>query len=63
MRALLDLMRRNEAAVKENFIQCRYLLSEVFVHLKILDLELGDEELIELTWAELAKFPLPLRKP
>jgi len=56
-------MRGNEAAVKGFPPQCRYLLSEASAHLKILDPELGEEELIELVAAELAKLSLPLRKP
>jgi len=63
VRALLDLMRGNEAAVKELSIQIQYLLDEASAHLKILDPELGEEELIELVAAELAKLSQHLRKP
>ena len=63
MRALLDLMRGNEAVVQEFSAECRYLLGEVSVHLNILDPEHGEEELIELVAAELAKLSQTLRKP
>jgi len=63
VRALLDLMRGNEAAVQEFSTQCRNLLGKASVCLKILDPEHGEQELIELVAAELAKFSLPLRKP
>jgi len=57
VRALLDLLRDNEAAVKD-----AAALSEILLaagrHLKILDPEHGDEELIELVAAELAKLSL-----
>ena len=63
LRALLDLMRGNEAAVKVVSTQCRNLLSNASVHLKILDPVHGEKELIELVAVELAKLSLPLRKP
>jgi len=63
VRALLDLMRGNEATVKTLSNECRHLLSEASAHLKILDPELGEEELIELVAAELAKLSQPLRTP
>ena len=47
VRALLDLMRDNEAAVQDMSTQCRSVLSEVRVHLKILDPEHGEEALIK----------------
>jgi len=63
VRALLDLMRGNEAEVQDFSTQCRYLLDEASMHLKILDPEHGDEELIASVAAELATLSLPLRKP
>jgi len=62
VRALLDLMRDNEAAVQDMSTQCRSVLSEVSVHLKILDPEHGEEALIKSVAAELAKLSQPLRK-
>ena len=63
MRALLDLMRGNEAAVQDFSTHCKPLLHHASVHLKILDSEHGQEELIELVAAELATLSLPPRKP
>ena len=63
MRALLDLMRDNEAAVQDVSDPCQELLRNAPAELKILDPEHGDEELIELVAAALAKLSLPPRKP
>ena len=63
MRALLDLMRGNEAAVQTFSIQSRYMLGEASKRLKMLDPEHGEEELITSVAAELAKLPLPQRQP
>jgi len=60
---VLDLMRGNEAAVKDVSTQCKQLLFNCSVTLKILDPVHGEKELIELVAAELAKLSLPLRKP
>jgi hypothetical protein len=62
VRALLDLLRGNEAAVKDISSQCRKLL-RTSASLKILDPAHGEEELIELAAAEYDKLSLPLRKP
>ena len=62
MRYLLDLMRGNDAEVKKESTQCQYLLDEASFYLKILDPEHGEEELVELVAAELAKLAQPLRK-
>ena len=62
MRALLDLMHENEAALLAKSAQCRNLLGKASVYLKILDPEHGEKELIELVAAELAKLSQPLRK-
>jgi len=56
-------MRRNEAAVQDMSNQCRLFLHEASDHLKILDPEHGEEELIKSVAAELAKLSQPLRKP
>ena len=63
MRALLDLMRDNEAAVKCKFGVCTDLLREAAWNLKILDPEHGEEELVKMVAAELVKLSQPLRKP
>ena len=63
MRALLDLMRDNEAAVQAISNHCHDLLLAASKHLKILDPEHGEEELINLVAAELAKLSQPLREP
>ena len=63
MRALLDLMRNNEAAVLAMSDQYRNLLREASLFLKILDPEHGEAELIDLVAAELAKLSLLLREP
>ena len=62
MRALLDLMRNNEAAVLAMSDQYRNLLREASLFLKILDPEHGEAELIDLVAAELAKLSLLLRE-
>jgi hypothetical protein len=63
VRALFDLLRENEAAVQDFSPQCRSLLRKASTHLKILDPEHGEEELIKSVAAELAKLSLLLRKP
>ena len=63
MRALLDLMRDNKAAVQDLSHHCQALLLDASVLLKILHPEHGEKELIELVAAELAKLSQPLRKP
>ena len=62
LRALLDLMRGNGAAVQEFSNQCRVLLNNASESLKILGLEHGEEELIALVAAELAKLSPPLQQ-
>jgi len=63
VRALLNLMRGNEAAVQNISTLCRVLLIEASDRLKILDPEHGEEGLVKSVAAELAKLSLPLRKP
>ena len=55
MRALLDLLRNNEAAV-ETTLFCSYqtILQHASSDLKILDPEVGEEELIKAVAAALA---------
>ena len=55
MRALLDLMRENGAAVQANLAHCRDLLQRATSSLTILDPELGGEELVKSVAAELVK--------
>ena len=55
MRALLDLMRENGAAVQDDLVPCKYLLQQASGNLKILGPELGEEELVKSMAAELAK--------
>ena len=55
MRALLDLMREKGASVHSNLAHCRGLLLHATRSLKILDPELGEEELVKSVAAELAK--------
>ena len=55
MRALLDLARDNEAAGAIMLHRRQDILREASRHLKILDPEHGDEELINSVAAELAK--------
>ena len=53
MRALLDLVRENEAAL-EPVLRLSFLQNAIF-YLKILDPEHGDEVLIKSVSAELAR--------
>ena len=55
MRALLDLLRKNEAAVKTMPLLCQSVLQDASSRLKILDPEHGDEELIWSMAVEQAK--------
>ena len=55
MRALLDLLRENEAAVKPILRLRENVLLTASRRLKILDPEHGDEELINSVAAELAQ--------
>ena len=62
MRALLDLMRENEASVQDISGRCQALLQEAAGNLKILDPEHGGEELLDLVEAELDKLSQSLRE-
>ena len=55
MRALLDLLRENEAAVQDELKTLQYLLRLATSKLKILDPVSGEEELIKSMAAEVAK--------
>jgi len=55
VRALLDLLRDNEAAAKAMLCLRQDILHNATFHLKILDPEHGDEELINSVAAESAK--------
>ena len=55
MRVLIDLMRENEARVQEMATGCAQLLELASMHLKVLDPEAADEELIEAVAEEYAK--------
>ena len=56
VRALLDLMREDEAAVQNLMAAaCKELLETASLHLDILEPEVGEEELIKAVAVELEK--------
>ena len=55
LRALLDLMRENEAAVQENLLLCQQVLVQASKNLTILDPLVGEKELIKSVAAEMTK--------
>ena len=55
MRALLDLMRENEAPVQSMAAMAAEQLEHASEHLTILDPEVGEEELIQAVAAALAR--------
>ena len=59
MRALLDLMRENEAWVHKFLVGCAELLESASRHLTILDPEVGEEELVQAVAAALANLRMP----
>ena len=59
MRALLDLMRENEATVQAFLAPCAAVLVSASQHLTVLDSEVGEEELIQAVAAALAKLRMP----
>jgi hypothetical protein len=58
VRALLDLMLENEAAVQNVAAACVQVLLHSIEHLTILHLEVGEEELMQGVAAALAKLQL-----
>jgi len=59
VRALLDLMRENEARVQKWAAPCQELLAMASQQLTILDPEVGEEELIKAVAAALANLRMP----
>jgi hypothetical protein len=57
VRALLDLLRENEAAAEKVADLCESVLGLACSDLKILDPEVGDTELIMAVADQLAKLP------
>ena len=57
MRALLDLLRENEASVQKLAAGCAAVLRDACRHLKILDPEVGEVELIQAVYHRLEKLP------
>ena len=55
MRALLDLMRENGAAVQKSPAMSAHILERASQQLIILDAEVGEEELIKAMAAEVAR--------
>ena len=59
MRAILDLMRENEARVPKSPADGANILQLARQNLTILDPEVGEEELIQAVAAALAKLRMP----
>jgi len=55
VRAMLDLMRGNEANVQKVAASCAEVLTQASQHLTVLDPEVGEEELINAVADALAK--------
>ena len=55
MRALLDLVRDNEATTGNVSTCCGHILDDACLHLTILDPDVGDEELIKAVETELTR--------
>jgi len=55
VRALLDLMREHEATVQTKAAACVAILVLATLQLKVLDPEVGEEELIKAVAEDLAK--------
>jgi hypothetical protein len=55
VRALLDLMRENEAVAQNVAALCEEVLERARLHLKVLDPEVGDKELIKEVEVEALK--------
>jgi hypothetical protein len=59
VRALLDLMRENQTRVQQMAAPFARVLEEARQHLTILDLEVGEEELIQAVAAAQARLRMP----
>ena len=59
VRAVLDLMRENEAPVQKMAATCASVLERARQNLTILDPEVGEEELIQAVAAALAELRMP----
>jgi hypothetical protein len=59
VRALLGLMRENEAEAQSNSLVCQGALEQMTADLMILDPVVGEPELIKAVAEELAKFRNP----
>jgi hypothetical protein len=59
VRALLDLMRANEATLQKRAAACAVVLERANQQLTVLDPEVGEEELIQAVAAVLAKLRMP----
>jgi len=59
VRALLDLMRENQASVQKLAAMCAAVLERASHQLTILDPEVGEEELIQAVAAALANLRMP----
>jgi chromosome condensin MukBEF complex kleisin-like MukF subunit len=59
VRALLDLMRANEASLQKQAARCAILLKLARRQLTILDPEVGEGELIQAVAAALANLRMP----
>ena len=59
VRALLDLMHENEAAMQKMAAACQELLESASQQLTILDPEVGEEGLIQAVAAALANLRMP----
>ena len=57
VRALLDLMRENQASVQKHAVPCAAVLELASQELTVLDPEVGEEELIQAVAAALANLP------
>jgi len=55
VRALLDLMRENKAAVQEERVRCEWLLRSLVKHLKTLSLDLAKEIRVRVELLQLIK--------
>ena len=59
VRALLEVVRENEATVKKFALGCAELVKRALFHLKVLDAEVGEEALIEEVATPYTLHPTP----